>query len=300
MAQPSPHEQLSIQEIPNILKVARQKAALGLYKESIQSYRHALKVVVQHVQTVSDPFIRDQWKKADDEIKAEVQGAYKLYKSLKVFRGEPGSISSLDSKGQESYPADIVSAPVEHPVERHASQPRDPYKPPPSVMDHFGGLPFVRQASNPNPDSQQQYQSAQGPEFVLKEPKRYSPPEPKKDPLVWDPPSPKPQHQAVPARKPVTQKKLPKWAQNGPKQPPKRGRAQPQQQQPQKPEAADGGRNYPKPWRPAEPPKGKAAAAEEVKGPNGDEYASNCNNTRIEREHFSNIATRTGTGRTQT
>jgi len=212
MAQPNTHEQLSIQEVPNILKISRQNAALGLYAESIRSYRHALHVMTQHVQTVSDPFLREQWKKADEEVKTEIQGIYKLYKALKVLRGEASSSKEI------SWPSDIAPAPEERPIKPAQqvapSQPRSG-KPPPSVVERFGGVPFSRKEE-------------QAGQFGVKDGRREEPApvyqmqqqEPRKDPLIWDPPSPK--NYQAPPKKAMVQKKLPKWMQpNQPKPPAK-------------------------------------------------------------------------------
>eukprot|EP01022_Parablepharisma_sp_SALTPOND_P024633 TRINITY_DN551_c0_g1_i2.p2 TRINITY_DN551_c0_g1~~TRINITY_DN551_c0_g1_i2.p2 ORF type:complete len:273 (+),score=25.52 TRINITY_DN551_c0_g1_i2:4315-5133(+) len=196
MAQSLPHEQLSIQEVPNILKIARQNAALGLYPDSIRSYRHALHVVAEHIKTLRDPFLKEQWKKADEEVKGEVEGIYKLYKALKVLRGEPGS-------AKDSGP---TSNPDERPLHKASSQPTEARvpKPPPNVLERFGGQPFVRKDEQAGP-------------IVARDCRRDDPyhapgasNEPKKDPLVWDPPSPRYQQQP---RKPAPAKRLPKWAQ---------------------------------------------------------------------------------------
>ncbi len=215
MAQPSSHDQLSIQEVPNILKVARQNAALGLYPDSIRSYRHALHVVAEHIKSLADPFLKEQWKKADEEVKGEVEGIYKLYKALKVLRGEPGTSGTSGSSGpsasKEAFPA--VQNPDERPIKVNkapSAEGRMP-KPPPSVLERFGGQPFLRKdeqagqivagmARREDPPAYHHYPSGPLP-----------PAEPKKDPMVWDPPSPKYQQPAP--RKPVAAKKLPKWAQ---------------------------------------------------------------------------------------
>ena len=194
MAQHNSASQLSAQEIPNILKVARQKTALGLYKESIKSYNHALHVLDTHLKSISDPFLKDQWKHVDQEIKDEVKVIYKLYKTLKVFKGE--------NPQREVHKNDqLVNKPAKSNEERPI---KGPPIIPPSVIEHFGGLPFVKQ--EPRKDA-----------------KNINPPtfnEPKKDPVVWDPPSPKNQ-----AKKPV--KKPPKWNQGNPGKPPAKPKNKP-------------------------------------------------------------------------
>ncbi len=189
MAQPGSHEQLSVQEVPNILKVARQDAALGLYVESIKSYKHAMHVLLQHTQTVADPFLKGQWKKTDDEVKSEVEAVYSLYKSLKVLRNPAAA-------NKDRHP------PPEEPRPRQHDErvPFHPGEPPQSMMEHFGGPPFVpREFLQPAPAARE---AAEPPAAMVR-----------KDPVIWDPPEPRFQ----PPKK--AQKKLPKWAQANPQKP---------------------------------------------------------------------------------
>ena len=205
MAQLSSHEQLSIQEVPNILKISRQNAALGLYPDAIRSFRHALHVISEHIKTLQDPFLKEQWKKADEEVKGEVEIIYKLYKALKGLRGEPGS----SSKGSSSTG---VTSPEERPLPKHAapSQPleqRAP-KPPPSVLERFGSQPFVKKEEQAGVFAQKEVKREDPPVLYHYPSGPVVPSEPKKDPMVWDPPSPKYQE-----KKAAQAKKLPKWAQ---------------------------------------------------------------------------------------
>eukprot|EP00826_Nyctotherus_ovalis_P053284 TRINITY_DN689_c0_g2_i1.p2 TRINITY_DN689_c0_g2~~TRINITY_DN689_c0_g2_i1.p2 ORF type:complete len:173 (-),score=41.54 TRINITY_DN689_c0_g2_i1:1231-1749(-) len=108
---------LSIHDVPNVLKIARQKAALGLYKESVKSYKHALHILSAHMKELSDPCLKEQWKHTYDEVKDEVTGVYKLYKALKEFHSESvQKENTLDNK---------------------------PKPVPANVIQHFGGMPFA-------------------------------------------------------------------------------------------------------------------------------------------------------------
>lgn len=186
-------EEVMIQKVPEVIKLARQKAALGSYGEAIRSYHKALQTISDYSKGVTDPFLKQQWKLTDGELRTEVQAIYKLHKSLKELRGE-----SESSK-------DVAVAKDERLLRKAVSQVNEPPKIPPSVIERFGGQPFAGQQLvgkyQQGPPEQQNYHPSSN--------------EPKKDPMVWDPPSPK--HQQ---RKPVPQKKLPKWA-NQPKSGPK-------------------------------------------------------------------------------
>ena len=105
---------LTIQEVPNVLRIARQKAALGLYKESIKSYKHALHILDAHIKEISDPYLKEQWKKTNDEVKDEVTGVYKLYKTLRE------STREVERKEQEVKPIPL------------------------NMIRHFGGMPFAK------------------------------------------------------------------------------------------------------------------------------------------------------------
>jgi hypothetical protein len=174
-------EQIIIQKVPEVLKLARQKAALGSYPEAIRSYRKALQAISDHIKALNDPFLKQQWKVTDGELRNEVEAIYKLHKSLKALRGE-----SESSK-------DVVAGKDERALKKANSQANEVPKVPPSVVERFGGQPFSGKHQQ--------------------EPTYNQPPsnEPKKDPMVWDPPSPKYQQ-----RKPMPRNNLPKWA-NQPK-----------------------------------------------------------------------------------
>lgn len=195
---------ISIQEVPNILELARQKAALGLYKESIAHYNRGLHIMMQHYKLQSDPFLKEQWKKTDEEIRAEVSGIANLYKSLKCLRGE-------NSKGIEAMvdiPLPLDPQQKEKPqqnVNPNDKQPAQPKKVQ-NLIDHFGYAPFEKKKEDkPVPKIQKEFKEEN---FVYQRDVA-PPPEPKKDPLVWDPPSP--QHAAA-HRKP---KAYPNWAKGG-------------------------------------------------------------------------------------
>lgn len=172
-------QQLTIQKVPEVLKLARQKAALGSYPEAIRSYRRALQTIAEHTKALGDPFLRQQWKATDNELRDEIEAIYKLHKSLKTLRGEGDTGAGKDQGQGREERAVFKGSELEKP------------KPPPSVVERFGGQPFAGKVH-------------QEPARVESHPVSN---EPKKDPMVWDPPSPKYQQRKAPV-----QKKLPKWA----------------------------------------------------------------------------------------
>jgi len=213
MAQPSSHEQLSIQEVPNILKIARQNAAVGLYLDSLRSFRHALHVIVEHIKTLKDPFLKEQWKKTNDEVRGEVEGICNLYNALKGLRGLPTG----STKDEVAPPSDPDERPLNKVTPAAPAAPMEPKhhkqsKPPPSVLERFGCAPFSK-VEDPSIDQQQppmfgkDYRRDEQPPIHLYQ-NGPSNQEHKKDPLVWDPPSPK---HFKPAKQPKP-KNLPNWA----------------------------------------------------------------------------------------
>lgn len=117
MNQKKTKSKLAIEDVPTVLRVARQKAALGMYKESIKTYKHALHALSTHIKQLSDPCLKEQWKKTNDDVKDEVSSVYKIYKAIKKFHGK--------ELKRESVSADDEAKPV-----------------PQNVIDHFGGQPF--------------------------------------------------------------------------------------------------------------------------------------------------------------
>jgi hypothetical protein len=112
---------LTVQEVPNVLRIARQKAALGLYKESVKSYKHALDILSAHIKEISEPCLKEQWKKTNEEVRDEVAGVYKLYKAMKEFNGK------VEKKEQEVKPVPL------------------------NVIQHFGRMPFSKKEEEKEP-----------------------------------------------------------------------------------------------------------------------------------------------------
>lgn len=208
MSQESQHQTVTIQDTPSILKLARQKAALGLYQEAIRTYNKALTIIGQHYKMQNDPFLKEQWKKTDEEIKAEITGIYNLFKSLKNLRGhasdakEPMTDIPFPLEAKEVGPQKMDIQP-EPPIQKNMK----------NMIEHFGGVPFSKKEERPV----QKVKPLPREENVVYSRENLQPQKPEKDPLVWDPPSPP--HQPK-QRKPVKQKNLPQWAKQGSKQKP--------------------------------------------------------------------------------
>jgi hypothetical protein len=180
MAQSNNNGIISIQEVANILKLARQKTALGLYQESIRSYNHALRIISQHYKMQDDPFLKEQWKKTDEEIKAEVKDITKLYKALKELRGE--------KQPREEPMTDIAPLQDIAPKDNEAQDMDAPSQPGKMnrMLQHFGGVPFHKKEELKVQKNEVNMKVDNV--VVMKE--NPPPVEYKKDPMIWDPPSP--------------------------------------------------------------------------------------------------------------
>lgn len=209
-------DQLSIQELAENVHVARQKAALGLYEESIRTYRNSMILISQHMKQLADPFLKEQWKKTDEEIRGELQSIYNLFKSLKIFRGE--TLEIHDGMMEPPVPAAAIPEKRQHRHKENDAVGEGNMKPPPSVLNRFGGAPFAKRPEDymgmGAPHMQAHEKSAEEvardfgapPDHVIyvKAPAAENPPE--RDPMVWGPPPPMP-----PKKNP--KKNLPGWAQ---------------------------------------------------------------------------------------
>ena len=169
-----------ITDLPNTLKSARQNATLGSYSESLRLYKRVLDCISNYMSSIQDPFMREEWKKANDEIKKENQNIANIIRALKNFPiGIVDVPKSPIMKVNQAKENINTLKNDQCKIERQNSSMKDTYSKDSNIM--------------------------------ILMPKMKTPIETtKKDPDVWDPPSP---HQESKKRPQV---KLPNWAKPGP------------------------------------------------------------------------------------
>lgn len=91
-------DKLTILDLPNKLKVARNHGVLGNYKEALNHYLMALNLIVIRIDEVDDKFLKEKWKVLESEIKSEVSQCQALYNLCNLFKV---SVFDPDIKQQE-------------------------------------------------------------------------------------------------------------------------------------------------------------------------------------------------------
>eukprot|EP00826_Nyctotherus_ovalis_P042431 TRINITY_DN4361_c0_g1_i20.p1 TRINITY_DN4361_c0_g1~~TRINITY_DN4361_c0_g1_i20.p1 ORF type:complete len:262 (+),score=66.14 TRINITY_DN4361_c0_g1_i20:73-858(+) len=64
---------ISISDLPNVVKVARQSAVLGLYANAITNYNKVFIFLNAHLAAIQDSSLKKQWKRMNDELMKEMQ-----------------------------------------------------------------------------------------------------------------------------------------------------------------------------------------------------------------------------------
>eukprot|EP00826_Nyctotherus_ovalis_P007835 TRINITY_DN12008_c0_g1_i1.p1 TRINITY_DN12008_c0_g1~~TRINITY_DN12008_c0_g1_i1.p1 ORF type:complete len:185 (+),score=36.33 TRINITY_DN12008_c0_g1_i1:202-756(+) len=79
-------EASSIFNLPSLLKLARQKATSGLYTDSLKLYKKALTSILNHISSMQDPIMREEWKLLISDIKKETQDITNIAKLLRQLK----------------------------------------------------------------------------------------------------------------------------------------------------------------------------------------------------------------------
>jgi len=196
---------ISVSDLPSTLKIARQNAALGMYQDSLKSYRKAYSLISSHLNTIPDPFLADQWKKTRDDISKEMTGVDNLLKSCQILKGNQCVTNSAPDKFDqisEDFPQ--LDAIISNKPAFDAPNPR--------ILQRFGSKPFHKEEDpivtrhSASRENQNDFKENANNVFVYMPKPKVSEELPKKDPDVWDPPSPRPEPKRRPPRN------LPNWA----------------------------------------------------------------------------------------
>jgi katanin p60 ATPase-containing subunit A1 len=76
----------SIHNLPNVLKLARQKAAEGSYTDSLKDYKKVLSSILNHISPMQDVVMREEWKRVIGEIKKETEDITNIVKLLRQVK----------------------------------------------------------------------------------------------------------------------------------------------------------------------------------------------------------------------
>jgi len=206
----------SIEDLSKIVKVSREHAILGMYFESLKSFRGALLLIQSHIQTITEKFLLDKWRQVEKDIKQEINQITEIYKLCQEFKS-PSHNRAVSTESSEKeikpqrkevlhpqkqrksghndhVPVNIVT-PEENIVIR--SESADHINAPSS--DRFGGkAPFSQFSHKDDNDIGAQYngnahgapQNPGGNAVYVYNRKGSLPEQNPKDPDVWDPPTP--------------------------------------------------------------------------------------------------------------
>ena len=113
------------------MKMSREHALLGNYEASLVYFDGVIAQIQQHLRTVDDPHLRQQWLRAKEEITTEFSVVKDILRELGRFKEPPG---------QGLQPAEVEPLHSDRPLPRRAAAPPPP--PPPAYEDRpVGGEP---------------------------------------------------------------------------------------------------------------------------------------------------------------
>eukprot|EP00357_Protocruzia_adherens_P026754 CAMPEP_0115011348 /NCGR_PEP_ID=MMETSP0216-20121206/23925_1 /TAXON_ID=223996 /ORGANISM="Protocruzia adherens, Strain Boccale" /LENGTH=634 /DNA_ID=CAMNT_0002379871 /DNA_START=84 /DNA_END=1988 /DNA_ORIENTATION=- len=231
-----------IESLPNTIKTSREHAILGLYPEAIKSYESALTVIENHSQTVYDSYGKERWKKAENEIRKEINLIKDLMNTCNLFKINPFT-QNLDPNSGSGGSVDRNEIPLNYPNQNNDFKVNQPRGKKPSrgagvgtsanasgagndngelpFVDHFGGkLPFEHHW-NPDNHFSDQYSNIVNNDnqpnidYLARRQGRGNPNAGgafKKDPDVWEDPAP--QESRFPNKRSNSNRNAaPKWSQ---------------------------------------------------------------------------------------
>ena len=202
-------------ELPSVVKVAREHAILGLYKESLGKFREAIGLIDVHVSSGEARGSEDQWRRARRDLGEEVDAVNKVLTALQRFK------FSKENAGTPAY-TPVDAPPGAFPIE--ISNPS--YRGDPQFNRFNQAAPF---AQHPGFEADPYDQARQ---VAGSDPDIWPPPTPQVD-RFQPRPAAKKKNPAPPVRKDPPRREILAKAAAG------RGAAEP-------PKA---GRNYEKPWK---------------------------------------------------
>ena len=93
----------TIIDIPKYITHARQKAAIGEYDKSLESYREILKIITERTSIeLTDPYLIQKWKTAENKIKTECALVFSANQLSKTFQEDPTYINSGNSSNSNN------------------------------------------------------------------------------------------------------------------------------------------------------------------------------------------------------
>ena len=92
----------TIIDIPKYINHARQKAAIGEYDKSLESYREILKIITERTIELTDPYLIQKWKTAENKIKTEYALVFSASQLSKTFQEDPTYINNNNNNSNNS------------------------------------------------------------------------------------------------------------------------------------------------------------------------------------------------------
>jgi katanin p60 ATPase-containing subunit A1 len=243
-----------IENLPNVVKLARENAILGNYDDSIKHYQDGLNTIQSFLTVHATKATKEQWKFVESVILQELTNVKEIIEINESFTNNFGAgPKNGPSNGMRRIKTNAENLPVEivTPEQSYMMKPPIPLpvaKKQPS-FERFGGAePFGHHKSGPDQyygkdiddyadDGKNYFVNQRNPKYFQEE----------KDPEIWDPPSP-PRYENYRKRQPT------KWNSNKRKQvkrvaSQKRPPMPPPAAGPKKmPQVEERKRNYDKPW----------------------------------------------------
>ena len=201
--------------LENQMKQAREHALLGNYEAALVYFDGATAQIQQHLRSLDDPHLRQQWMRAKEELANEFSIVKDIEKTLSCFKAPPGKLDNGVSPAVEIEPLDERPLPI--PPRRVAAQPEPPPPPPPpqqppvdynahhhnnghhrNGVDHHHPVPPPH-APSADPDDPDRW--APPTPRSVEQPRRVQPP-PRQQPPAWAQRNPPPSQREQPPPRP--------------------------------------------------------------------------------------------------
>ncbi|CDW76048.1 katanin p60 atpase-containing subunit a1 [Stylonychia lemnae] len=81
-----PPKQFTINDLPVIIRISREQAVLGNYRESLNNYKKAVQVIKNHNTNIMDAFVKERWTQFTNDILKEHKTIVEMHQSMQKFK----------------------------------------------------------------------------------------------------------------------------------------------------------------------------------------------------------------------
>lgn len=96
-------DDMTILDLPKVLKLARENALLGFYETSLKKYNQALVIIQKRQSELTEAFIKQKWKMTELNVKSEIAQTKQILDLCKTLKINDFDYSKRQMESEEDY-----------------------------------------------------------------------------------------------------------------------------------------------------------------------------------------------------